>query len=117
MCARRLPLFLERPETHLYDCNHAHGEAGQSVAGGDEVAPAALPAVLDRALSAQVARARALVANGSCRIPGSAATADDSLAVELEADLSKPCRARLLCSVGKRTQGSATDESDLTGSV
>src|SRR6266480_155226 len=37
--------------------------------------------------------------------------------MELKADLSKPGRARLLRSVGKRTRGGATDESDLTDSV
>src|SRR5438132_12188819 len=42
--------------------------------------------------------------------------ADESLAVELEADLSKPGRARLLRRVGKRTRRCATDESDLTDS-
>ena len=34
--------------------------------------------------------------------------------MELKADLSKPGRARLLRSVGKRTRGGATDERDLT---
>src|SRR5437879_4142332 len=37
--------------------------------------------------------------------------------MELKTDLSKPGRARLLCTVGKRTRGGATDERDLTGSV
>src|SRR5438093_10327021 len=37
MCSRRRPLFLERPKTVLCDCNHAHGDTGRSVAGGDEV--------------------------------------------------------------------------------
>src|SRR5207247_5456606 len=32
-------------------------------------------------------------------------------------DLPKPGRARLLCTVGKRTRGGATDERDLTDSV
>src|SRR4029453_14168182 len=43
--------------------------------------------------------------------------ADDSPAVELEADLPKPGRPRLLRTVGKRTRGRATDERDLTDSV
>src|SRR6266571_2612176 len=37
--------------------------------------------------------------------------------MELKTDLSKPGRARLLRSVGKRTRRSKTDESDLTDSV
>src|SRR5260370_39638197 len=37
--------------------------------------------------------------------------------MELEADLSKPGRARLLRTVGKRTRGGATDEGDLPDSV
>src|SRR5438034_497387 len=37
--------------------------------------------------------------------------------MELKADLSKPCRARLLRGVGKRTRGGAADESDLSDSV
>src|SRR5947207_10921542 len=36
--------------------------------------------------------------------------------MELKTDLSKPSRARLLRTVGKRTRGGATDESDLTDS-
>src|SRR5438552_17658860 len=36
--------------------------------------------------------------------------------MELKADLSKPCRARLLRGVGKRTRGGAADESDLSDS-
>src|SRR5436309_11488544 len=43
-CAHGVCLFLERPEARLCDCNYAHGSAGRSVAGGDEIAPAALPA-------------------------------------------------------------------------
>src|SRR5438874_9811521 len=37
--------------------------------------------------------------------------------MELKTDLSKPSRARLLRSMGKRTRGGATDERDLTDSV
>src|SRR6266404_1075066 len=37
--------------------------------------------------------------------------------MEFEADLSKQGRARLLCTVGKRTRRGATDERDLTDSV
>src|SRR6266566_3317112 len=37
--------------------------------------------------------------------------------MELKADLSKPGRARLLRSVGKRTRGGAIDESDVPDSV
>src|SRR5882724_11796349 len=37
--------------------------------------------------------------------------------MELKTDLPKPGRARLLCTVGKRTRGGATDERDLTDSV
>src|SRR5882724_3002454 len=37
--------------------------------------------------------------------------------MELKADLSEPCRARLLRGVGKRTRGGATDEGDVTDSV
>src|SRR5437016_3208555 len=37
--------------------------------------------------------------------------------MELKTDLSKPGRARLLCTVGKRTRGGATDERDLADSV
>src|SRR5438552_5411637 len=36
--------------------------------------------------------------------------------MELKTDLPKPGRARLLRTVGKRTRGGATDESDLTDS-
>src|SRR5881296_1233482 len=36
--------------------------------------------------------------------------------MEFKADLSKPCRARLLRGVGKRTRGGAADESDLSDS-
>ena len=55
MRERRRSLFLERPETRLCDCNPAHGGPGRSVAGGDEVAPAALPPVSDRPSQARVA--------------------------------------------------------------
>ena len=64
MCVWRLPVFLETPETHLCDCNHAHGDARRFLTGGDEFTSAALPAVSDRPLPAQVARARTLRANG-----------------------------------------------------
>src|SRR5437667_5662533 len=37
--------------------------------------------------------------------------------MELKTNLSKPSRARLLRTVGKRTRGGATDERDLTDSV
>src|SRR5213594_3471590 len=37
--------------------------------------------------------------------------------MKLKADLSEPCRARLLRGVGKRTRGGATDEGDVTDSV
>src|SRR5205809_6975406 len=37
--------------------------------------------------------------------------------MELKTDLSKPSRARLLRTVGKRTRGGATDERDLTDPV
>src|SRR6266540_2090199 len=37
--------------------------------------------------------------------------------MELKTDLPKPGRARLLCTVGKRTRGGATDERDLTDSI
>src|SRR5207249_10684078 len=36
--------------------------------------------------------------------------------MEFKADLSEPCRARLLRTVGKRTRGGAADESDLSDS-
>jgi DNA-binding CsgD family transcriptional regulator len=36
MCGWRLSVFLETPETHLYDCNHAHGDPGRFLIGGDE---------------------------------------------------------------------------------
>src|SRR6266480_7372012 len=57
MRARHRPLFLERPETHLCDCNHAHSDAGRSVTGGDKVASSSLPAISDRPSPARVARA------------------------------------------------------------
>jgi hypothetical protein len=56
--------FLARPEAHLRDCNHAHGNAGRSLIGGNEIAPAALSAGSDRASPARIARARTLGANG-----------------------------------------------------
>src|SRR6266478_8170677 len=117
MRSRGLSLVLARPKTHLCDWNHAHSDAGRSVAGGDEFAPAALPTVPDRPSPPQVARARAFPANGSRRLPEPIANADNSLAMELKADLPKPGRARLLRTVGKRTRGGATDERDLTDSV
>src|SRR5919198_2804597 len=50
-------------------------------------------------------------------MPKPPAIADDSIAMELKADLSKPGGARLLRSVGERTGGGATDEGDLTDSL
>src|SRR5436309_1773222 len=109
--------FLEKAKTHLCDCNHAHSDARRFLTGGDEFNPAALPAVPDRPSPAQIARARAFPANGSRRLPEPVANADNSPAMEFEADLPKPGRTRLLRTVGKRTRGGAADESDLTDSV
>src|SRR5437899_12297123 len=109
--------FLEKAKTHLCDCNHAHSAGQRFIPRGDKINTAALPAVPDRPSPAQIARARAFPANGSRRLPEPVANADNSPAMEFEADLPKPGRTRLLRTVGKGTRGGATDERNLTDSA
>src|SRR5581483_1381330 len=53
----RHSLLLETQEAHLRDRNYAHGAARRFFSSGDEIAPAALPAVSDRPPPARTARA------------------------------------------------------------
>src|SRR5260370_42279691 len=57
MRPRRHSLLLETPESNLRDRNYAHWEARRFFSSGDEITPAALPAVSNRPPPARTARA------------------------------------------------------------
>src|SRR5215475_8733396 len=62
--ALRRSLFLERPETHLYDYNHANSRARRSDDRGDEIGPATVPTIPDCSSPARVTREGTLSADG-----------------------------------------------------
>src|SRR5258708_32688730 len=52
----RVPPVLGKTKTRLRDCRHARGNPERSVIRGNEIAPAALPAVFDGASAPEVPR-------------------------------------------------------------